>query len=126
VLDAGLEQIEGIAGIVGIIFERIGDRFRGHDGCGEMEDLPEAVLHEQGIQTRRIGKISHDQLFPMDECVGKPGREIIIDNHCIAGLAQLANHMAADITAASGDKNFLHEASLRQNRLCFLITVAQV
>ena len=42
--DRGFEQRAGLAGVVLVVAERIGNRFRHHDRAGEMDDRVDRVV----------------------------------------------------------------------------------
>ncbi len=109
-LDAGgegeLEQGAARAGVVAVVSQRIGDRFRHDRSCGKMHDRVDVEALEQRLQAGRIPGIPDDELAMQDRAA-KARREVVEHDDVLAGLAELAHDVAADITGAAGDENCL-------------------
>ena len=115
---ATAQQVARAGGVVAIVFERVCDRL-GHDRVGgEMHDGVHRVLLQQAADQLAIAGIADDQVA-MDDRIGKTGAEVIEHHHVVTGFAELADHMAADITGAAGDENgvsFGHDDSFCPRR----------
>ena len=99
-----LEERAARAGIIAIVFERVGNGL-GHDGVGrEMHDGVDREALEQGLEAATVAGMTDDE-FTMEYRALKPGREIIQDDDVLAGLAQLSDDVTADVTRTPGDEN---------------------
>src|SRR5690606_27756786 len=103
--DRRFEQAARGPGIVGIIFERIGQRFRHHDGTGEVDDLADAVRVDQPADQVHVAGIAVNEGGARVDGPVKPGDEIVEDDDLFPGIAQAQYHVAADIAGPAGDQN---------------------
>jgi hypothetical protein len=65
--------------------------------AAKWRDRPHLVVTQGLFQKSLVGKVRADQRLAVNQGRGRSGRQIVIDNDAIAGLAQLPDHMAADI-----------------------------
>jgi hypothetical protein len=61
VRDANFEQVARAAGVVAIVFERVGDRFRHNGMSGEMHHRLDVVFLEYSPHQRTIADIADHQ-----------------------------------------------------------------
>ena len=103
--DRRLDQRAGLDGVVLVVAERIGDRFRNHDRTGEMDDRVDRVLAYSANPTSSLSPTS-----PTTSCAsGAPpsrsrstaGRARPTSSPCIE---QFPDHVAADIAGAASYK----------------------
>ena len=99
------KQVARFGGIVEIIEQGIGDRFRYHDlGC-EMCDGIDFMLTENSFHERRVSKITDDQFRRGLHRGTKAGRKIVENDGLFARVEKRQHHMAADIARASSYQN---------------------
>ena len=104
-LDGDREQRAGLAGVVEIVAERIGDRFRHHDRTGKMDDGVDIVGKQKLAHEVLIADIALDELRLGRHRPAEPGRKIVEDQYVLAGIDQLESHMAADESGPTRDEN---------------------
>ena len=104
VLETGLQQAAGRAGVVAVVLERQRHGF-GHDGVGgEMHDGIDSVLRQQPRDQHMISDIA-DHQFAGGHRLAKALPQVIEDDDLLAGLAQLPDHVAADVAGPAGDQD---------------------
>ena len=99
------EQGARLARVVEIIAERVGNRFRYHDRSREMDYGVDRIAVEQPAHEGMITDIVLDEF-----CLGRyrpteAGRQIVEDEHVLAGVEQLEHHMAADEASPTRDEH---------------------
>ncbi len=104
-LDAGVdrafEQRARLGGVVEIVAERIGNRFRHDDLRGEMDDLGDVVAGERLGHEIVVAEIADDQRRLVGHGPAKAGREIVEHDDLLAGVEQFQRHVAADVAGAA-------------------------
>ncbi len=101
---AALQQVARGAGVVAVVLERIGDRFR-HDGVGgEVHHCLDAMLAQHAADQLAIARVAHHQLT-VQHRGAKAGGQIVQHHHFFLALAELPNHVTADVAGAAGDED---------------------
>ncbi len=120
------DQRARLHGVVEVVAERIGDRFRHHDRAGEMDDGVDAMASTAAGDQRLVADVALDETRPVRHRPAEPGRQIVEHHDLLAGVEQLEHHVAADIAGAAGDQN-AHEQSYHvaglQFAACYRIEV---
>jgi hypothetical protein len=96
-LDRGLDQVARGGGIVAIVLERVGDRFRYHYRAGKMHDFGDSMLVDQAANQLDIAGIAG---FEDGSAINGPIEacdQIIKHHNLFAGIRQVEHHVAADI-----------------------------
>ena len=98
-----LEQVAGVAGVVAVVLQRIGDRL-GHDGVGrEVHDGVHIVLGEQTADQFPIARVAHHQ-GPVGDRLAEALDQVVEHDDPLAALPKLFHHVAADVAGAAGDQ----------------------
>ena len=103
--DGGRDQRPRLDRVVEVVAERIGNRFRHDDRPGEMNDRLDAVLLDQMGDQGLVAAIAVDQLRLRRDRPAEAGRQVVEDDHVLAGIDQMPDHVAADIAGAAGDQD---------------------
>ena len=101
-LDGRLDQRARVRGIVEVVAERIGDRFRHHDLRREMRDRVDPMLLDQRGDEIRVADVADDEPRRVRHSPVEPGRQIVEHDHALARIEETQRHVAADIARASG------------------------
>ncbi len=100
-VEAAVQQVACRAGVVPVVFERMGDRLGHYRMSREVHDGPDVVLFQHGQYLFAVSHVSHDQgriQHGLPEATGK----IVEHYHALAASPQLQDHVAAYVARASG------------------------
>jgi hypothetical protein len=103
-LGRALQQVARRAGVVAVVLERILAGLR-HDGVrGEVHDRVDVVLREDARHEVAITGVADDELAVRHR-LAKAGGQVVERHDALAGRAELAHDVAADVAGAAGDEN---------------------
>ena len=108
-LHAHLDQGARRHHIIGIVVQRLFDRFRHDNGAGEMHDRIDTMFLDQPADQRLIANIAVHEMGLFAHQRARAVRKIVEHDHALAAIEQGIGHMAADISGAAGDEN-AHES----------------
>ena len=77
VFDRDFDEIARLGGVVEVVAERIGDRFRHDDLGGEMGDRVDLALADQPFDAFAVAEIGDHELDAFRNRPGEAGREIV-------------------------------------------------
>ena len=101
-----LEQLDGLGGVVLVVFERIGHRFADIGVGGEVDDRAESVLGEERAHEFLVAHVADDQFDRRINDRPLVAEYEIVEHHDFPPLAgEQANGVGADVTSSSGDEN---------------------
>ena len=103
--DGGLDQRAGLDGVGEVVGQRVGDRFGHHDPGGEMQDRVDPVPLDEAGDERLVAHVALTNTASGGTDVAEPGREVVENDHLLAGIVQLQDHVAADIAGPARDQN---------------------
>ena len=92
-----LDEGARLGGVVGVIAERVRDRFRHDDLGGEMRDRVDRMLADDPRHQRLVTEIALDEGRLRGHRPAEPGRQIVEHHDGLAGIAQGQRHVAADV-----------------------------
>ena len=99
-----LEQRSAGAGVVAVVFQRVGDGL-GHDGVRrEVHDGVDVEAREQLRQHGRVAGVADHELA-VQHRLAEARRQVVEHDDVLAGLAELANDVRADVAGSPGDQN---------------------
>src|SRR3984893_118115 len=104
-VDGALEQRARLCGVVEIIAERIGHRFRDDGPGGEMHNRLDFFGGENSSDKVRITDITDDEFCLSWNRNCEAGQQIIEDNNLFTCVEEFENHMATDKSSSAGNKN---------------------
>jgi len=104
-LHGGRKQGARLAGVIEIIAERVGNRFRNYDRSREMDDGVDRIAAEQPAHEGMIADIALDEFRLGRYRPAESGRQIVENEHVLAGIEQLEHHMAADEAGPARDEH---------------------
>ena len=84
--DGGFHQGARLDGVVVVVAERIGDRFRDDDGAGEMDDGLDAVLADHRADQLLVADVADDQRRGRRNSPAKAGRQVVEDDDLLARI----------------------------------------
>jgi hypothetical protein len=73
---------------------------------GEVHDGVDVVLGEHALHELAVAGVADDQLAVGDG-LAETRAEVVERDDALAGCAELAHHVAADVAGAAGDENAL-------------------
>ncbi len=114
-----LQQVAAGGGVVGVIFERVRNRFRHHDRPGEMQDCAAIMVPQHPRHDGHIGNVRFHEIGRFGDQFPHAGDKIIDDDHAPAARQQRQCGVAADIPGAAGNQNTIrrHATPVHANRL---------
>src|SRR5438309_6748514 len=117
----GADQPQRGERVVGVIFQRVLDRFRNHDRPGEMHDRADPALVDDAVEKHRLGDRALVERHVVGHDLARAVRQIVNHRDAPAGVLQRQHGMAADITGAAGDEDcgFGHAAALAKRATQF-------
>ncbi len=104
-LHRAFHQRARVGGVVAVVAERIGDRFRHHDRCREMDHLGDVVVLHQLADGGLIAGVADDQRDAFRHRPFEPGGEVVEHDDALARVDQRVDHMAADIAGPARHQN---------------------
>src|SRR5690606_26407319 len=115
VAGGGRQQRAAAGRVVAVVLERIRHRFRHDRVGGEVHDGVDVVLAEQALEQRGVAGVPDHQAAARDG-LREAGAQVVGHHHVLARLAELADHVAADVAGTAGDQDaaFAHVRLLLQ------------
>ena len=80
------QQIARLGGVVEIVAQRLGGRFRHHDLGREMGDGVDLMFGENVVHERRVANIANNEFGCLRYCPTKSCRKIIENDNFFAGI----------------------------------------
>ncbi len=99
------QEVQGISGVVAVVLQWVGNRLGHHNIGRKMQNRFKPVTGKQILHCRFIGQISNHQFASSYRPAVACG-EVIEHHDVVTGLAQLANHMTANIPGSAGNEDF--------------------
>ena len=119
------DQRPRIDGVVAIVAERLTHRVRHHDRRRKVDDGVDPVVTDEPRHQRLIAGLADDQRHAFGNRRAMSRREIVEDDHPLAGIDEVAHHLAADIAGAAGDQD-RHGGTFYWKRPDFAIGAAEL
>ena len=131
--DRGGDQRVAGERVVGVIFERLLDRFRHHDRAREMEDRADPLLAEDAVDQPAVGDRAFEERHIAGHDLAGPVRKIVDHRDRPAAVAQREHGVAADIARSAGDEHWnlghrsvwLAEDAVRRQRYAGAATLGE-
>ena len=120
-VDRGADQSVRSERVVGIIFERVLNRFRDHDRSREMHDRADLLLVDDTVEEHPLGDRALIERDVRRHDFARAVGQIVDDRDAPPGILQRQHRVAADITGAAGDEDcgFGHGAQLAKRAIQF-------
>ena len=102
---AGLDQRAARAGVVAVVFERVGHGFRHHDAAGEVDHGGDAVAGDEIADQCAVAGVALDEGHVPGHPLAAPGGEVVQHDDRRAGVPEREHGVAADVAGAAGDQD---------------------